>query len=79
MKFISSPQIAQQLNATHNFDKAVLDKMPDGAAINYLFKGNADGHFSRCKQSSRNGRFHLIQTALLMLIWIMMASLIYHK
>ena len=54
MKFISSPQVTRQLNATHNLDKTVLDKMPDGAAINYLFKGNADGRFSDISNQSGN-------------------------
>ncbi len=52
LKFISSPQVIQQLNTTHNLDKTVLDKMPDGAAINYLFKGNADGRFSDVSNES---------------------------
>jgi hypothetical protein len=52
MKFISSPQVTQQLNTTHNLDKTVLDKMPDGAAINYLFKGNVDGRFSDVSDQS---------------------------
>ena len=37
MKFISSPQITQQLNATHNLDKAALDKMPDGKVTQLSF------------------------------------------
>jgi hypothetical protein len=52
MKFISSPQVTRQLNATHNLDKTVLNKMPDGAAINYLFKGTANGRFSNVSTQS---------------------------
>ena len=46
MKFISSPKISKEVSASHKLDKAALDKMPDGKVHNYLFKGNADGHFS---------------------------------
>jgi hypothetical protein len=52
LKFISSPLLTKQLNTTRNSDQAALDKMPDGAAINYLFKGNADGRFSDVSSKS---------------------------
>lgn len=46
MKFISSTAVTKQLNGTHRLDQAALDKMPDGKANNYLFKGNGDAGFS---------------------------------
>jgi hypothetical protein len=46
MMFISSSAISRRLSTTHILDKVALDKMPDGKAKNYLFSGNANGHFT---------------------------------
>lgn len=54
-KFISQPAVAMQLNTTHNADQAALNKMPDGKAVNYLFKGTAGGRFTNISESGGMG------------------------
>jgi len=55
IKFISQPAVAVQLNSSHTADKAALNKMPDGKAINYLFKGNAGVRFSNISEQGGMG------------------------
>ena len=46
MKFISSNAVSRMLNGSTVLDSAALSQMPDGKAVSYLFRGEADGHFT---------------------------------
>lgn len=45
IRFVSSEQIRNTMDATNLVDKQALDLMPDGIAVNKIFKGNGDASF----------------------------------
>lgn len=46
IKFVSSEQIRETMDATHLVDKQALDRMPSGAVANKIFSGKGDGSFT---------------------------------
>lgn len=46
IKFISSRQVQEMINKTKAYDQTILNNIPSGKVHNFVFKGNADEHFT---------------------------------
>lgn len=51
IRYISNPQISQGLNKSNQYDHEALEKMPDGAAHPFFFKGDGNLQFSEVSEA----------------------------
>jgi hypothetical protein len=51
VKFVSSFRVQRELNESKNYDKDVLQKIPDGKWHDYLYRGSASGKFEDKSQT----------------------------
>ncbi|NTS43971.1 VCBS repeat-containing protein [Flavisolibacter sp. BT320] len=51
IRYISSPQVSQGLARSDQYDREALDKMPNGAAHPFFFKGDGDLRFTEVSEA----------------------------
>lgn len=51
IRYISNPQVSQGLNKSDQYDDEALEKMPDGAAHPFFFKGDGNLQFSEVSEA----------------------------
>jgi enediyne biosynthesis protein E4 len=73
IRFVSDLQVKKGLDHTDKYDDLAIDKMPDGAASPYLFKGDGRTSFKDMSLDWGTAALKGYYQEQLMQIWIMMA------